>query len=324
MISVIIPVYNASKYLHRVISSILSQSYPDWELILVNDGSTDDSLSICEEFSKMDRRIVVINQINRGASTARNNGMKKANGEFICFVDADDYVSGTYLEELFQDFIFNDQIDLVIQGFTKIYKEKQLFINLPENNVLGSLEELFDKINVFTFCGPCCKLFRSSIIRDKKIYFNSDIVCAEDFDYILRYFLHCRKIKISLSNNYFYESHDGSVSSQLHDYYIEYSSLFHLNESFNAIPKFNIIGSIFNQYCYVISYFVYRVLMSLMLHPISYREDLFMMKQLSTQYGQIFKKHYVPKTKVLYLTKFFFNNELFRFLYIFFRLIRKR
>ncbi len=197
MISVIIPVYNASKYLHRVISSILSQSYPDWELILVNDGSTDDSLSICEEFSKMDCRIVVINQINRGASTARNNGMKKANGEFICFVDADDYVSSTYLEELFQDFIFNDQIDLVIQGFTKIFKEKQLFINLPENNVLGSLEELFDKINVFTFCGPCCKLFRSSIIRDNKIFFNSDIVCAEDFDYILRYFLHCRKIKIS-------------------------------------------------------------------------------------------------------------------------------
>ena len=87
MVSVIVPIYNAEKYLNECISSILSQSYKDFELILIDDGSKDKSLNICNEFAKKDLRIIVVHQENSGVSAARNNGLKNAKGEFVAFVD---------------------------------------------------------------------------------------------------------------------------------------------------------------------------------------------------------------------------------------------
>ena len=96
-ISVIVPVYNVEYYLVRCIESILNQSFKDFELILVNDGSTDDSLNICKKYADIDRRIKLITQPNKGLSAARNTGLKSANGSYICFVDSDDFVEKDYL-----------------------------------------------------------------------------------------------------------------------------------------------------------------------------------------------------------------------------------
>ena len=98
MISVIIPVYNAEKYLSRCIDSVLNSSYTDFELLLINDGSTDQSLDICRQYKDQDSRITVISQENQGVSAARNLGLRICRGDWIIFIDSDDYISGDFLE----------------------------------------------------------------------------------------------------------------------------------------------------------------------------------------------------------------------------------
>ena len=100
MISVIVPVYNAEKYLHRCINSILAQTFVDIELLLIDDGSTDSSSVICDKYAKKDQRVRVFHKENGGVSSARNLGLDNAQGEWIAFVDGDDWVKETYLSNL--------------------------------------------------------------------------------------------------------------------------------------------------------------------------------------------------------------------------------
>ena len=93
MVSIVVPIYNVEKYLHECVDSILTQTFTDFELILVNDGSQDNSGAICDEYVSKDKRIKVIHQVNQGVSVARNNGIKCATGRLIGFVDADDYIA---------------------------------------------------------------------------------------------------------------------------------------------------------------------------------------------------------------------------------------
>lgn len=102
LISVIIPVYNVEKYLEKCLISVLSQTYQNLEIILIDDGSTDGSGKICDEYSKKDKRIIVIHKENGGLSEARNYGINKVNGKYIVFVDSDDYVSKLYIEKLYE------------------------------------------------------------------------------------------------------------------------------------------------------------------------------------------------------------------------------
>lgn len=102
LISVIVPVYNVEKYLSRCVDSIIGQTYSNLEIILVNDGSTDLSGAICDEYKKKDKRIVVIHQKNGGLSQARNSGMEIMSGKYVAFVDSDDYISEDYIEYLFR------------------------------------------------------------------------------------------------------------------------------------------------------------------------------------------------------------------------------
>lgn len=101
LITIVVPIYNVEKYLKQCLESLISQTYKNIEIILINDGSTDGSKKICEEFTKKDTRIIVINQKNSGLSAARNTGIDNAMGKYITFVDADDYVSNYYIEKLY-------------------------------------------------------------------------------------------------------------------------------------------------------------------------------------------------------------------------------
>ena len=115
MISVIIPVYNSEKYLKAAIQSVIEQDYRDIEMILVNDGSTDDSLSICKQLQSNDSRIHIINQENSGVSAARNNGIRHAHGEYLIFIDADDLMDKDMLSVLYEKAIETDA-DIVSCG----------------------------------------------------------------------------------------------------------------------------------------------------------------------------------------------------------------
>ena len=117
LISIIVPVYNAEKTIKKCIDSILAQTYRNFELILINDGSRDSSLNILKEYENTDERIVVISQENSGVSVARNKGIDSARGDYIIFVDSDDYISENALEVLKGEIEKNSKLDMVISGF---------------------------------------------------------------------------------------------------------------------------------------------------------------------------------------------------------------
>ncbi|MDR0422523.1 MAG: glycosyltransferase, partial [Proteiniphilum sp.] len=113
MISVIVPVYNVEKYLRKCLESILAQTYTSFELLLVNDGSTDGSGQICDEYAQKDSRVQVFHQENKGVSRARNLGLERAKGKWVAFIDSDDWVDSTYLEHLLEG---DEDVELRVMG----------------------------------------------------------------------------------------------------------------------------------------------------------------------------------------------------------------
>lgn len=142
LISIIVPVYKVEKYIKRCLNSIINQTYTNLEIILVDDGSPDKCPEICDEYSKKDKRIKVIHQKNMGLSVARNNGIKSATGEYIGFVDGDDYIEKTMFEDLFKALIENDA-QMSICNF-KVITDKEQYIknNYPENKTYTKKEFL--------------------------------------------------------------------------------------------------------------------------------------------------------------------------------------
>ena len=136
LISVIIPVYNAEKYIERCVKSIQNQTYTHFELILVNDGSTDNSLNLCEILASNDDRIVVVNRDNGGASAARNTGLAHIRGNYVIFADSDDYVSPSYIENLY--FAAKHYEDL---GYEKVFVNNPIIQDTSYEVLLNTLIE---------------------------------------------------------------------------------------------------------------------------------------------------------------------------------------
>ncbi len=184
VISVIIPVYNSEKYINKCINSVLSQSFTDFEIIAVDDGSTDSSLVKLNEISNTDARLKVYSKVNGGVSSARNFGIERAEGEFITFVDSDDTLPKDALKILYDK--VNDSIDLVsgsyqLDGFLKkdiIHKN----MRFSADERLTRFEEQ-DRTN----WGPCGKLYRKSIIDAFNVRFREDIYYSEDHIFNLNY-----------------------------------------------------------------------------------------------------------------------------------------
>ncbi len=180
-ISVIIPVYNVEKYVETCIRSIMRQTHTNLEILVVDDGSRDTSLQIVQELAKEDDRIRVFAKENKGVSNARNLGLQEATGDYIAFVDSDDYVDEDCFEVLL-NLIHRDQADISTVGFRKVYSDKTQ--DYPGRNVLLEKDEILkhyllgDDITCYVFG----KLFKKDIV--KNIYFNEAFTFSEDVIYI--------------------------------------------------------------------------------------------------------------------------------------------
>ena len=204
LISIVVPVYNASKTIERCIESVLSQTYSQFELILIDDGSTDDSLAICEKFAMSDSRIIVRHQENKGVSAARNLGISLCNGEWISFVDSDDYLGESFLHDLITD---SSDCDLIVGGYIKKYVKTNQevegiqfpnkYIDMGDNCML-----IWDEILLYGT--PWGKLFKSSIIKTYNITFPIDFSLHEDHIFYFVFLLNASRIKLSDKNGYFY------------------------------------------------------------------------------------------------------------------------
>lgn len=205
-ISIIIPVYNASKYLRQCIYSILSQSFNDFELILVNDGSIDNSLSICNQFAEKDNRIKVISGPNGGVSMARNKGLALATGEWITFSDADDYFLEDALQTLY-DRAMQTGSDLVLANAMKLDNEKLCLLHKFSNEVLPNV---ICSIKHFALWGY---LFKGEIIRKNDMKFVEGLAYSEDRIFIYQIARYCRTIAYCNTPVYVYRINDTSACS---------------------------------------------------------------------------------------------------------------
>ena len=223
MISVIIPVYNTASFLERCIDSILSQSYNDLEVLLIDDGSTDDSGAICDRYADRDGRVRVIHKENGGVSSARNKGLDNAKGEWICFVDSDDELMSTGLE-LFGKGI-SSAVDMVMAGY-KTYDDDNNCQLVYSNETCVSyiissqqaISELFAPTHykyqgyVFT------KLFRASVIKDHSLRFNEEVFFNEDRLFVAQFICTAKRdVFYTTSPTYKYYLHQGSVMSSLRE-----------------------------------------------------------------------------------------------------------
>lgn len=204
-LSIIIPIYNKSKYLGNILDSIKRQEFKDFECILVDDGSTDGSKLICDNYSENDDRFITIHKPNSGVSDARNVGLKKSKGKYITFIDADDSIESDYLLKLVRD-IEQNSVDIAIVTIKKIWENnsKVEYINTSLNGKYNFKKIMpnFAKIQLSTgiFGFSCGKILRRDLIGN--YLFDTSITLAEDFDFYLKLY---PKVKtIYFDNDCFY------------------------------------------------------------------------------------------------------------------------
>ncbi|ACU06831.1 putative glycosyltransferase [Flavobacteriaceae bacterium 3519-10] len=213
--SVIIPVYNVEPYLEECLDSLLAQTYHDYEVLLINDGSTDASGKICDRYSEKDSRITVFHQPNKGVSAARNLGLEHAAGEWICFIDSDDVVESQYLAA-FAENISADS-DLVIQGIKRIGKVNDVFCLFTQLEKI-SRETFFDHYLIWPhYFSPCNKTYRRNIIAEHNLRFDESIHFAEDTIFNLDYAGYAKGMFTLLPNlHYIYRfNFDGLATRQI-------------------------------------------------------------------------------------------------------------
>lgn len=193
LISIIIPVYNAEKYLHQCLDSVVAQTYTNWECLLIDDGSKDSSGVICDEYAAKDSRFRVFHKENGGVSSARNLGIKEAEGEFIAFYDSDDTIPADSIKVLYSS-LCNSNSDSVVGNYKKIYcEEKILCSNIFKEFSKRQVEDTLRLFFVYPrelFQGYLWnRLFRRKIIADNDIRFNESIKYKEDGLFLVSYIL---------------------------------------------------------------------------------------------------------------------------------------
>lgn len=194
LISIIVPVYNVEKYLKKCVESILEQTYRNFELILVDDGSIDNCGKICDDLAIKESRIKVIHKINKGVSEARNDGLSIASGDYVIFLDPDDYIG----KDMLYDMVLNLEkynVDMVCCGYRTIFPDKVIEHNLQDEILYGKKipEKLYD-LNFFPVVWN--KLFKKNVLfKDESfIKFNSELYIGEDLLWLANVLKNCKKI----------------------------------------------------------------------------------------------------------------------------------
>lgn len=200
LITIIVPIYNVKPYLSRCIESIINQDYKKLEIILVDDGSTDKSGNICDEYAKKDKRIIVIHQENQGLSCARNNGTRISKGKYIAYIDSDDYIELDYISYLY-----------------KLIKDNKADISACAHNKHRYIETVYEKDELYPALltskiafSAWSKLIKASIMKDNNIYFPVNEI-YEDQKWIYYLLEHTNRVVISSESKYHYTYRQNSI-----------------------------------------------------------------------------------------------------------------
>lgn len=204
LVSIIIPIYNNERYLEKCLDSVLKQTYQEIEILLIDDGSTDNTPDICTDYVHKDQRFKYYRQDQKGVSSARNLGLSESKGAYITFIDSDDFVNENHIEILSSEMIHHD---MTIVGYTEIGNKSKAWIN-GSNEILNK-NGLIDSIlrNTSVFSGPCNKMYKKKIIDEFQLSFYEDIKYGEDLVFNIEYSLKSDSGYIINQSTYTYLKH---------------------------------------------------------------------------------------------------------------------
>lgn len=213
-ISIIIPVYNVEKYLEKCLESVLAQTFSDYEVLLIDDGSTDSSAGLCDVYKARDKRIRVIHQCNQGLSSARNVGIRHSRGAWVTFLDSDDWWEPDYLQKM----ELEDE-DLCICGYRVVYQDSLASIERPLSNDIMDIEDYIIKIEeyygtVLNFAWG--KMYKKELLLETSLFPNG-ISMVEDIMLNIEYYKKCKKIRIVEGCLLNYRQVNGSLSHSYRD-----------------------------------------------------------------------------------------------------------
>ena len=316
--SVIIPVYNVKEYLSVCVNSVLSQIYDNFEIILVDDGSTDDSFILCDEYQNQDRRIKTVHKNNGGLSSARNCGIRYANGDYIIFLDSDDYWNDKKALSTIAE-IINRNVDLVCFG----YRE---YVDGQGDNGVGidftvynqQLTSKYDILSEMLAKGiyvssACCKVVRRSLILDNELFFKEGIT-SEDIDWSARLLKCVNSVAVFPESFYCYRQRNSSI---VHN--IKYENIEILTD--NIIRCVELSEDILEDELKVIyfNYVAYQFITFLKLTLLCEDDSRTIeLREKMKQFRWLLKYHRNKKVKIVYwANKVFGYNMIFRLLKIY-------
>ena len=219
LVSIIVPVYNVEPFLRKCVYSLIRQTYKYIEIVLVNDGSTDASGEIADNLAALDERIFVIHQSNGGVSKARNHALEIVNGDWIAFVDGDDWVAEDYVERLLPT---TSDVQMSICGMEQVFHDgTRLKWTLYKDNLQAhqkvtkiSIREIMTEIDSYALTGPVCKLFRRLIILEHNLKFPIDMNFGEDSVFVFSYLFYVKSAQLVHHWMYYYYCNDSSLTKK--------------------------------------------------------------------------------------------------------------
>lgn len=241
MVSIVVPVYNCEKFVGICLDSIVRQTYPDWECIVIDDGAKDKSGEVCDGFARQDKRFRVVHKPNGGVSAARNDGINMASGKYITFVDADDFIAPEYIEDLVKHAHHEEKGSIVVSGMiTKTPIKQYVSFQYQDESTFGMPpSELIVKYDLFRDGGPYNKLYNLEVVRENNLRFSTQLSYHEDHIFVYSYYLHIKHIFLSGYCGYYYVYHgEDSKDSLSRMGKRKIDSLFNASDIFlSLVPK---------------------------------------------------------------------------------------
>lgn len=249
-VSIIVPVYNVEKYLRRCVDSILAQKFLDFEVLLIDDGSTDKSGEICEDYVQKDSRIRVFRKTNGGVSSARNLALDNKKGEWVVFVDSDDYISDNHIHDLLQATNSNKEIDVVIDYATRIYNNRTEKEKYQERTLtISDVKVLFSEDDLIWHTSPWGKLYKSEIIDKYEIRFPKGMHIGEDACFLFSYLIRCRCVRTICNCGYNYMiENEKTLTKRINSFESELFGLQNIQKSISSLHQ--VVGDFINHGCF--------------------------------------------------------------------------
>lgn len=317
LVSVIVPIYNSEKYLKQCLSSIVNQSYENLQIILVNDGSQDNSLLICQEFQKRDIRIKIIDQQNRGVSYSRNVGILESKGFYLIFIDSDDYID-RYMVEKLVNIAQKENSNLVICGYCEFNGQSGVVHKkiIYSHSFSGEIRKDFHLFlpAFVSIAGPVAKLYSKKIIETKRIFFEESISSGEDQVFNFKYYTYIKSYSYIPESLYYYRKENTKSLSSVTTYKSAIDDYLFRKELKNFLITNNVSNKekIFSDSC--TKYFHRHILVS------DKENSYFEFKVRAIKINQLLRDLYCYK-KIKWILLFFcLKNDIYFIPYCYYRI----